>query len=252
MLGGYPMTGAAKLAALAAARMGAGITAIAVPEHAVSSYANHCLSVMVKPYQQLTTLSALIADTRVNAYLVGPGAGVSEETRHITLDMLKQKKLVVIDADALTSVKGQANQLAQFQSQQIVLTPHAGEFTQLFQESPSNDVTERIAQVCQAAKISQCTVVLKGAQTIIASPNDQVIVSAHAPPTLATAGAGDVLAGMITSLLAQKMPTHLACAAACWLHGEAAFQFGVGLIADDLPGMLPRVLNAIYQQAQSA
>lgn len=243
--GGYPVTGAARLAAIAAARMGAGITSITVPEQAFAIYSSQCLSIMVKPYADGSTQAALIAEPRIQAYLIGPGAGVSAATASTTLHMLQQGKPVVMDADAITSLAGQLEILQQHSQGRAVLTPHAGEFARLFGQPVATSLPERMQQASQAARDCNSTLLLKGAHTVIASPDGRLSINRHAPPTLATAGAGDVLAGMIVSLLAQGMQAFEACAAAAWIHGEAARLFGVGLMAEDLPGMIPTVLNGL-------
>lgn len=243
--GGYPVTGAARLAALAAARSGAGITAIAVPAVALSIYASHLLSIMAKPYASTLDLYSLIHDPRIGAFLIGPGAGASKETRETTMTMLQTAKPVVVDADALTAFTRKSDGLKKAIFGQCVLTPHDGEFEKLFGLRPAEQFNERIAQALVAAKQTNATILLKGSNTIIAAPDERVIVNEHAPATLATAGAGDVLAGLITGLLAQGMPAFEAAAAAVWLHSEAAKLFGIGLIAEDLPGLIPKVWHQL-------
>lgn len=243
--GGYPVTGAARLAAMAAARSGAGLTAIAVPEQALPIYASQLLSIMAKPYADRSQLNALIHDTRVNAYLIGPGAGLTEETLQTTLTMLQTGKPVVMDADALSVLAAHPQACNPRAMAHCVLTPHAGEFSRLFGITPSTESTRRIQQTQAAAASIGAVVLLKGAQTMIANPEGRIIINEHAPATLATAGAGDVLAGMIVSLLAQGMPAMEACAAATWLHGEAARRFGMGLIAEDIPGLIPGVWQTL-------
>jgi hydroxyethylthiazole kinase-like uncharacterized protein yjeF len=249
IVGGYPVTGAARLAALAAARVGAGITVIAVPEIAFHIYASQLLSIMVKPYTDDTAFEHLIADARINAYLIGPGAGLNQHTRSNTLRMLDTGKPVVIDADALTVFADQPQALADAITGPCVLTPHAGEFAKLTGTEVASSLSLRISQAQQAAKMLNATLLLKGAITIIAAPDGRTLLNDNAPPTLATAGAGDVLAGLITGLLAQGMPAFEATAAASWIHGRAATTFGAGLIADDLPAMIPAVLQAFEATA---
>lgn len=246
--GGYPVTGAARLAAMAAARSGAGITAIAVPESALNIYASQLLSIMAKPYSDSSGLYTLINDKRIGALLIGPGAGVSDTTRQTTLNMLKTAKPVVIDADALTIFAREPDRLHKSISGPCVLTPHAGEFQTLFNVQPAKETALRIAQVQNAAANTGGIVLLKGSQTIIADPNGRVIRNQVAPPTLATAGAGDVLAGIITSLLAQGMPAFEAAAAATWIHAEAARLCGVGMIAEDLPELIPTLLQGLMPE----
>lgn len=243
--GGYPTTGAARLAAYAAARTGAGITAIAVPDIALPIYASQLLSIMAKPYSTMAELETLVTDERVGAFLIGPGAGVKEETHRNTLAMLRTGKPVVIDADALTIFEKQAALLKATIVAPCILTPHDGEFERLFGIAPGRQLNERIQQSLLAAVQTGAVVLLKGAQTVIAAPNGRVIINEHAPATLATAGAGDVLAGIITSLLAQGMPALEAAAAGCWIHSEAARMFGIGLIAEDIPDFIPAVLEQL-------
>jgi ADP-dependent NAD(P)H-hydrate dehydratase / NAD(P)H-hydrate epimerase len=240
--GGYPVTGAARLSALAAARIGVGLTTIAVPELALSIYATSLLSVMVKPYQSDVELRALLSDERISAYLIGPGAGVNEQTKTCAITMLASKKPVVLDADAITVFKDDVQSLSSAIKGVCVMTPHEGEFVRLF-----GAVVNREQAVLQAAAITGAFVVLKGAETMIASPQGELIVNKNASPYLATAGSGDVLAGMITGLLAQGMPALYAIAAATWLHGECANSLGVGLIAEDIPNILPQVLKGIMK-----
>jgi len=243
--GGYPTTGAARLAAFAAARTGAGITAIAVPEIALTIYASQLLSIMAKPYSTATQLEELITDKRVGAFLIGPGAGVTEETRHNTLAMLRTGKPVVMDADALSLFAQQLEALKTSITAPCILTPHDGEFERLFSITPGKELHERIEKTLWAAAQTGAVVLLKGAQTVIAAPDGRVIVNQDAPATLATAGAGDVLAGIITSLLAQGLPALEAAAAGCWIHSQAAKMFGMGLIAEDIPEYIPGVLDQL-------
>jgi ADP-dependent NAD(P)H-hydrate dehydratase / NAD(P)H-hydrate epimerase len=243
--GGYPVTGAARLAALAAARSGAGITAIAVPAVALPIYASQLLSIMAKPYASTLDLYSLIHDPRIGAFLIGPGAGSGKETRETTLTMLQTAKPVVVDADAITAFARKSDGLKKAIIGDCVLTPHDGEFEKLFGLMPADQLPERITQALVAAKQTNAIIILKGANTIIAAPDARVIVNENAPPILATAGAGDVLAGLITGLLAQGMPALEAAAAAVWLHCAAARQYGIGLIAEDLPGLIPKIMQPL-------
>jgi ADP-dependent NAD(P)H-hydrate dehydratase / NAD(P)H-hydrate epimerase len=236
--GGYPVTGAARLAALASSRVGAGLTSIVVPEQAFPIYASSMLSIMVKPYQNDAELNTLLSDERISAFLIGPGAGVNEKTKKYTMALLASKTPVVVDADAISVFKDDAQGLSKAVKDQCVLTPHEGEFARVFGE-----ITDRRQAVLQAANMTGAVMVLKGHETIIASPSGELVINKNATPNLATAGSGDVLAGIITGLLAQGMPAFLAAAAAVWLHGECAKVFGVGLIAEDLPNILPQVLK---------
>ena len=188
----------------------------------------------------------MLADKRLNAVVMGPGLGVSAETRALVAMALKSGASVVLDADALTSFQDKPDALFNQLHDHCVLTPHAGEFERLF-PGLLDETASKVDAVRQAAARAHCTVLLKGADTVIANPSSKdaggkAAINANAPPTLATAGAGDVLAGLIGGLLAQKLSAFDAAACGVWLHGEAANIFGPGLIAEDLPEMLPQVL----------
>ena len=240
LYGGYPMTGAARMAARAAARAGAGLTTIAVPEAGLPVYAAALTSIMVRPLAQPDDLSRLLADARFSALLIGPGAGVTETTRACALAMLASGRPVLLDADAISVFEDRPRELFAAIGTACVLTPHEGEFARLF-----NATGDKLARARAAAGLSGAVIVLKGADTVIAAPDGRAIVNTNAPPTLATAGSGDVLAGIILGLLAQGMDAFLAAAAAVWLHGAAAADFGPGLLAEDLADLLPRVLRRL-------
>jgi NAD(P)H-hydrate epimerase len=242
--GGWPTTGAARMAARAAARMGAGLTTVAVPQVALPIYAAALTSVMASPVSQPGDLEHLLADSRYSGLLIGPGAGISPDTRARVLAMLTTGRATVLDADALSTFKGNAQALFKALNAACVLTPHEGEFRRLF-EGVVDLQADKLTRSRAAARASGAVVVLKGSDTVIAAPDGRAIVNANAPPTLATAGAGDVLAGMVLGLLAQGMDAFLAAAAAVWLHGAAATHFGPGLLAEDLPDCLPSVLRSV-------
>lgn len=239
--GGAVMTGAARLAARAAARSGAGMVSIAAPEDAVPVYAGDVPSLLVAPITDVDDFAALLDDRRKNAVLVGPGCGVSLDTREMTLQALREGKATVLDADALTVFRDTRDRLFEaIAGNSVVLTPHEGEFVRLFDEEG-----DKVARCRAAAEKSGAVILLKGADTVVAAPDGRVVVNDNAPPQLATAGAGDVLAGITLGLLAQGADSFDAACAAVWLHGEAAQTFGLGLIAGDLPEMLPNVLKKL-------
>ncbi len=242
IVGGYPITGAARLAALACARTGAGITAIASPQIALPIYASSMLSVMVKPFDSDKDFHALIGDERINAYLIGPGAGAMRETMAHSLAILDRNKPCVLDADAIKSFTGHLVALRNAIQAPCVITPHEGEFKHLFELGE-----DRNSAVVHAAQQTSAVVLLKGSDTLIAHPDGRLIVNKNAPATLATAGSGDVLAGIITSLLAQGLPAFEAAATGAWIHAETARLFGIGLIAEDLIEMLPAVLTGLME-----
>lgn len=239
--GGAAMTGAARLAARAAYRAGAGMVTIASPPSAVPIYAGDLAGLLVLAVANEDEFNALLVDPRKNAALVGPGCGVSRTTRNMALGALRAEKAVVLDADALSVFQDAPDELFDALSGgRVVLTPHDGEFARLFDQSG-----DKLTRVRAAAARSGATVILKGPDTVIAAPDGTAVINDNAPPTLATAGTGDVLAGILVGLLAQGMPPFDAACAAVWLHGECATDFGAGLIASDIPEVLPKILNRL-------
>ena len=230
-------SGAARLAARAALRAGAGLVTVHAPEDAVPVYAAQLTAVMVASAAEL---GEALADERRNALLIGPGCGVSPTTRSQALRALGAGKRCVLDADALTAFRDEPAALFAALTPESVLTPHEGEYRRLFAHEG-----DWLARARAAATESGAVVVLKGADSVIAAPDGRAAINANAPPTLATAGSGDVLAGFILSLLAQGMPAFEAAAAGVWLHGAAAAAFGPGLIAEDLAETLPSVLRKL-------
>jgi len=241
--GGYPMTGAARMAARAAARAGAGLTTIAVSSLALPVYAAALTSIMVQPLAVPEDFECLLDDSRYKAFLIGPGAGTGEETRARVLVMLATGRPTVLDADALTTFADDPPTLDQAIIGPCVLTPHDGEFKRLF--DPSGD---KLTRTRVASRRSGAIIILKGSDTVITATDGRSVINSNAPPTLATAGAGDVLSGIVLGLLAQGMEPFLAASAAVWLHGAAATEFGPGLIAEDLPDLLPIVFRRLYEQ----
>ncbi len=248
--GGRAHTGAARLAALAALRGGAGLVTLATPCDALDINAAANLAVMVRPIGGAAEFKAMLCDPRFNAAAIGPGAGVGLHTREMTLAALAGPRSVVIDADALTSVADDPNVLfaALNKSRIAVLTPHSGEFHRLFdkpiEDSPA--LASKLSATRAAAGIAGAVVVHKGADTVIAAPDGRAAINANAPPWLATAGSGDVLAGLITGLLAQGMPAFEAAAAAVWIHGEAAAAAGPGMISEDLAPRFGEVYRRLF------
>ncbi len=240
MGGGMASSGAAKLAAMAALKVGAGLVSIGCVPEALPVYGATLLSIMTKPVQDDVAFSTLISDTHITALLVGPGNGVNYITRARALAALSTRKPCVVDADALSVFADDPTQLFSALHAQAVLTPHEGEFARLFNVRGS-----KMERALASAKQAGCVVLLKGSDTIIAHPDGRAVINANAPPWLATAGTGDVLAGLITGLMAQKMHTFDAACAATWLHGEAANQLGRGLIAEELPSAVGALLKSV-------
>ena len=250
--GGVSRTGAARLAARGALRAGAGLVTIASPKNALGVNAATNLAVMVQAVEEgAAGLTKFLADLRRNAVVLGPGGGVGPVMQKIVLAALAGKRAVVLDADALTSFAGKPAALAKAikarEGQASVLTPHQGEFSILFNViGEVAKVNSKVEEVRIAAQYMGAIVLLKGADTVVASPEGRVAVADNAPPWLTTAGSGDVLAGMVAGLLAQGMPAFEATAAAVWLHGEAGNQVGPGLISEDLPEALPAVYRRLF------
>ena len=240
IFGGYPMTGAARLAARACARMGAGLTTIVVEPQALDVYAKHLESIMVRSIANIEQARTILADERISAVLIGPGLGVGDRTRSLVEAVLNASKPTVLDADALTSFADEPSRLFERLSPHCVLTPHEGEFARLFSTTGS-----RLERASAAARRSGAIIVLKGSETLIAHPNGTVVENPTASPHLATAGSGDALAGLIVSLLAQGMDALKAASAGVWVHSEIGRRLGIGLIADDMPDEVPPVRKAL-------
>jgi hydroxyethylthiazole kinase-like uncharacterized protein yjeF len=246
--GGLSSTGAARLAARGALRAGAGLVTIASPREALAVNAVANLAIMVRPVDGALELAEFLADRRRNAVAMGPGGGVGSAMREEVRAALASEAAVVLDADALTSFADEPAALAAAISRRadVVLTPHDGEFTKLFREIANDSkVHSKLEKTRLAARNSGAVVLFKGPDTVVAAPDGRASIAANAPPTLATAGSGDVLSGIIAGLLAQGMPAFEAASAAAWLHGEAALEFGPGLISEDLPEALPAVYRRL-------
>ena len=236
IFGGYPMTGAARLAARACARMGAGLTTIAVEPQALDVYAKHLESIMVRSIADIEEARTVLADERISAVLIGPGLGVGDRTRKLVEAVLDASRPTVLDADALTTFADDPSKLFERLSPQCVLTPHEGEFARLFSTTGS-----RLDRATAAARQSGAIIVLKGSETLIAHQNGTIVENPTASPHLATAGSGDILAGLIVSLLAQGMAPLDAAMTGVWVHSEIGRRLGIGLIADDMPDEVPAV-----------
>lgn len=243
--GGQATTGAACLAARGALRIGAGLVTVFCPSESLPALAAKLTAVMTRPYAGSADYMRELEDGRKNAILLGPGNGVTDETRAHVAAALASRKRCVLDADALSVFAASPAELFACIAGDVVITPHAGEFARLFPDLVPLLSSDKLSAARRAAVQSGAVVVLKGADTVIAAPDGRAAINANAPPSLATAGSGDVLAGFVVGLLAQAMPTFEAAAAAVWLHGAAAAQFGPGLIAEDLSDQLPIVLQSM-------
>jgi NAD(P)H-hydrate epimerase len=246
ILGGESVTGASRMTTHAASRAGAGMVTLAAPAVVWGIYATSLSNAIVRSFDGLGGWQALLADKRRNVIAIGPGAGVGAATRAYVLAALATRRAIVLDADALTSFAEAPQDLFGAINAPAVMTPHAGEFKRLFHEPG-----DKLQRTRAAARQSRAVVVLKGPDTVIASPDGRAIINSNAPPQLATGGSGDVLTGFVAALLAQGMPAFEAAAAAVWLHGAAARAFGLGLVAQDLAEALPGVIQALKQRADA-
>ncbi|KAB0269566.1 NAD(P)H-hydrate dehydratase [Microvirga brassicacearum] len=245
--GGATRTGAARLAARAALRIGAGVVTVASPPEALGVNAAQLTAIMLRGCDGPEGLHAILADERLNALVVGPALGVTAVTRAMVAVAAQARRRLVLDADALTSFEGLASELHQgFRSAPTVITPHDGEFTRLFKGHPDIlDPSSKVERARRAAAYLSAVAVLKGADTVIAAPDGRAAINANGTPYLGTAGSGDVLCGIIAGLMAQHLPAFEAAAAAVWIHAEAGAAFGAGLISEDLPELIPEVLQGL-------
>ncbi len=242
-------TGAARLAARAGLRAGAGLVTLLSPPDAISVNAAHLTAIMLSEVAGAADIRA--AAETASAVVIGPAAGVTPATRENVAAVLASPARAVLDADALTVFEADPAALFALLRAGDVLTPHTGEFRRLF-----GDLLETAPNKIEAARASAaragCTVLVKGADTVIASPGGHVIVNTHATGWLATAGSGDVLAGILAGFMAQGVDTFLAAAMAAWIHGEAGRRVGAGLIAEDLEGELADILSALHGETGPA
>lgn len=240
-------TGATRLAARAALRAGAGLVTVACPQEALAIHAANLSAVMVRPVEDARGLSKLLQDKRLSTVVIGPGTGLGQSTRDKV--MACGDRRLVIDADAISSFKGEAETLASMikGAPAAIVTPHDGEFAKLFSAHPKVlGAASKVERARAGATLLAAVVVLKGPDTIIASPDGRAVITSNAPPWLATAGAGDVLSGIAAGLLSQGMPAFEAACAAVWLHGEAGSEAGPGLVADDLIDALRPVYVRLF------
>jgi hydroxyethylthiazole kinase-like uncharacterized protein yjeF len=238
--GGPESTGAARLAARAALRAGAGYVTLLSPKAAVATNAAHLTGIVLRDAGTPAAIAQALGDRNAHALVIGPALG-REDGREKVLAALSTGKPVVLDADVFSLFAADSSALFAATGGPAVLTPHDGEFLRLFGQLPGS----KIDRARIAAQQAGAVVVLKGADTVVAAPDGRVAVNGHARPTLATAGSGDVLSGIVAAMLARGLPAFDAACAAVWLHGDAGLRGGEGLIAEDLPELLPQVLRAL-------
>nr|AGD93228.1 carbohydrate kinase [uncultured bacterium] len=249
--GGLSSTGAARLSARAAARAGAGAVTLLSPGSALQVNAAHLTSIILRKADSPEEVAGWLEERKPGALVFGPAAGLQDSVGDFALKLIAASAGVVphivLDADALTHLSRRRDAFIRAfrkkKAPQIVLTPHEGEFARVFPEIAADKDLSKLDRARKAATLIGATLILKGPDTVIASPDGRAAINTNAAPWLATAGSGDVLAGITAGLLAQGMPSFEAACAAVWLHSEAGSRFGPGLIAEDLPDMLPPLLR---------
>lgn len=228
-------TGAARLSAAAGLRAGAGLVTVASPSDAMAENAAHLTAVMLHEVDDRAALRAWLADRRLSTFVLGPAFGIGEKTREFVAELADRR--LVLDADGLTAFRDRPQELFDLFAEdetRLILTPHAGEFARLFPDLAEDETLSKVERAQAAAERAHAAVILKGADTVIAEPGGRAAINTNAPPWLATAGSGDVLAGICGGLLAQGYPAFEAACAAVWHHGEAASRAGRGLTAETL------------------
>lgn len=255
--GGAGKTGAARMAARGALRIGAGLVTIGSPRSAMFENAAHLTAIMLRQIDGSHGVAELLEDERFNAVCLGPGLGRGADTQALVMAVLKEKRATVLDADALTRFELKPQALFAILHENCVITPHGGEFAKLFPDlaeklnapATTGSAYSKVDATREAAKRAGCVVLFKGPDTVIAAPDGRCSVnSAHydrSAPWLATAGSGDVLAGFITGLLARGFTPMQAAETAAYIHVECALEFGPGLIAEDLPEQIPAVFRKL-------
>lgn len=253
--GGHGNTGAARLAARGALRIGAGLVTLGSPRSAMFENAANLTAVMLRQIDGSLGLIELLEDARFNAVCLGPGLGIRADTQAMVLTVLKENRPTVLDADALTRFSAKPEVLFEVLHKDCVITPHGGEFARLFPDiaerldAPAftGPAYSKVDATREAAARAGCVVLFKGPDTVIADPDGRCSINSaqyeRSAPWLATAGSGDVLAGFITGLMARGFAPMQAAETAAWLHVECARKFGPGLIAEDLPEQLPAVFR---------
>ena len=238
------MTGSTILSAEAALRVGTGSVKIICSKKTLPIYSSKFPSVLKEEINDLISLKKLIVKEKNSIFLIGPGAGVNQLTKKRTKLILKNSKYAVIDADALTCFKNNPKELYGLLDKNKIITPHIKEFHTIF--PMINKKITNYEKIVKASKICKCNIVLKGANTLISSSAENIVLNKHTSSELAVIGSGDVLSGLIASLVGKnKLTPFLACCAAVWIHGDIAKKFGPGLIAEDIVKNIPNVLKKL-------
>ena len=238
------MTGSTILSSEAALRVGTGSVKIICSKKTLPIYSSKFPSVLKEEINNLISLKKLIVKEKNSIFLIGPGAGVNQLTKKRTKLILKNSKYAIIDADALTCFKNNPKELYNLLDKNKIITPHIKEFHTIF--PMINKKITNYEKIVKASKICKCNIVLKGTNTLISSPTENIVLNKHTSSELAVIGSGDVLSGIIASLVGKnKLTPFLACCAAVWIHGDIAKKFGPGLIAEDIVKNIPKVLRKL-------
>ena len=237
-------TGAAILSAQAALRVGTGSVKIICTKNTLQIYSLKFPSVLKVEINDIYQLEKFIKKEKITSILIGPGSGSNKKIKEITKLILRKVKYVVIDADALTCFKNDLKTLYNLLDKNKIITPHLGEFHKIFPKIKKN--LNNIDKVLIAVKLIKSNIILKGPSTIIISYDKKIIINDHSSSELAVIGSGDVLSGIIVSLIGdKKMCPFLAGCAATWLHGDIAKNYGRGLIAEDIVKGIPAALKRL-------
>ena len=238
------MTGSSILSSEAALRVGIGSVKIICSKKTLPIYSSKFPSVLKEEINDLISLKKLIVKEKNSIFLIGPGAGVNQLTKKRTKLILKNSKYAIIDADALTCFKNNPKELYNLLDKNKIITPHIKEFHTIF--PMINKKISNYDKIVKASKICKCNIVLKGTNTLVSSPTENIVLNKHTSSELAVIGSGDVLSGIIASLVGKnKLTPFLACCAAVWIHGDIAKKFGPGLIAEDIVKNIPNVLRKL-------
>ncbi|MDC3130666.1 NAD(P)H-hydrate dehydratase [bacterium] len=243
-------TGAARLAARSALRVGAGAVKIICSDDVVDILEPQISVELIEVIDNKQDFQNILKDKKVSSILIGPGNGINDETKARALMALAFIDHVVLDADALTVFENNSEELFIDCYPHTILTPHEGEFKKIFGKE-IDEINDRVLKTKEASIKSNTTVVLKGANTIIASPSGDVVINKSSATYLATAGSGDVLAGIITSLVGKnKMNAFDAACAGVWLHSEIGTILGAGMIAEDIIDLIPVTVKKLLKMYQ--
>ena len=241
------MTGSTILSSEAALRVGTGSVKIICSKKTLPIYSSKFPSVLKEEINNLISLKKLIVKEKNSIFLIGPGAGVNQLTKKRTKLILKNSKYAIIDADALTCFKKNPKELYSLLDKNKIITPHIKEFHTIF--PMINKKITNYEKIVEASKMCKCNILLKGTKTLICSPTGDIILNDHASSELAVIGSGDVLCGIVASLVGKnKLTPFLACCAAVWIHGDIAKKFGPGLIAEDIVKNIPSILKKLKKK----